>query len=168
MIAREIARWWLWLLVGCSLPQKCLEQNRSKTWPLMTFCFDHVCLLFICVFSLGPKRIMVSLHGSGSQVKCLIQTSLAPITSSPFAAVSSFTVTHFWPGQMAPTEVAIQYCRCWWVFCLNLDGTLCIFWWPKRCDGSFDNFASCLGVWWGKNVKKRFFKCYLITWCCWN
>lgn len=42
---------------------------------------------------------MVSLYGSSPQVKCLVQTGLD--------AVSSFTVTHSWPGQMAPTEVAI-------------------------------------------------------------
>lgn len=100
--------WWLWLLAGCSLQEKCLEQNWSNTWSLITSCcFDRLYVLFMCVFSWGPRRIMVSLYGSSPQVKCLAQTGLVAVAPAPFAALSSFTITHSLPGQMALTEVAI-------------------------------------------------------------
>lgn len=85
--------WWLWLLAGCSLLVKCLEQNRSSTWSLITSCcFDRVCTLFICVFSCGPRRIMVSLYGSSPQVKRLVQTGLAAAAPAPFCR--SFIIHH--------------------------------------------------------------------------
>lgn len=88
---------WLWLLAGCGLLVKCLEQNWKSTWPLITSCcFDRVCVFFICVFSWGPRSIVVSLYGSSPQVKRLVQSSLA---SALFSALSSFTVTHSWSGQ---------------------------------------------------------------------
>lgn len=49
---------------------------------------------------------MVSLYGSGPQVKRLVQTGLVAVDPAPFAALSSFTIAHFWPGQMPLTEVA--------------------------------------------------------------
>lgn len=61
----------------------------------------------VCVFSWGPRSILVRRYGSSPQVKRLAQ--IGPATAAPalFAALSSFTVTYSWSGQMVPTEVAV-------------------------------------------------------------
>lgn len=105
---------------------KCLEQNRRNTWSLITSCcFDRVCALFICVFSCGPGRIMVSLYGSSPRVKRLV--GLAAAVLAPFCC--SFIIHHHtllarpngsWQGEMVTAVLQVVGVLLWWPFVYTL------------------------------------------------
>lgn len=82
------SRWWLWLLLGCSLLAERSELNKSSTWPLITSCcFDRVCAcvcvfwLYVCFLKATGGSQLVFMEAA-SRVKCLVQAGLASCRAS--------------------------------------------------------------------------------------